>query len=148
MESSTGRGQREVRAVFTFKNISAVAFFLFGTTFVWMTASFAGKTPVPSGALWTVVNVLALLAVAAFTVTAWGVFKQTSWWEMTAVASAALGLIVVVPYVAAINDEGQLSDGGVALNIVLHLVCSLIVLAVAVVPVIHDWFAHRWALSA
>lgn len=134
--------------MWTFKNVSAVAFLLFGTTFVWMTASFVGKTPAPTGALWTVVNIFALAAVAAFTVTAWGVYKQTSWWEVTAVVSAIVGLIALVPYVAAINGEGQLSDGGVAMNIVFHLMCSLIVLAVAIVPVVHDWFTHRWALNA
>jgi hypothetical protein len=134
--------------VFTFKNISAVAFFLFGTTFLWMTASFVAKSPPPSGALWTSVNVLAFAAMAAFTVTAWGVYKQTSWWETTAIASALVGLVAVVPYAAAINGVGQLSDPGVVLNIIIHVACSLIVLAVAVVPVIHDWFAHRWTLTA
>jgi hypothetical protein len=134
--------------VFTFKNVSAVAFLLFGTTFLWMTASFVGKTPPPTGTLWTAVNVLSLLAVVAFAIAAWGVYKQTSWWEAAALASAVVGLIAVVPFVIAINGEGQLSDQGVALNIIIHVVCSLIVLAVVLVPAVHDWFTHRWALAA
>jgi hypothetical protein len=100
------------------------------------------------GALWTVVNVLAFAAIAAFAVTAWGVYKQAAWWEVAAIVSAVIGLFAVVPFVAAINGEGQLSDQGVVLNIMIHLLCSLIVLAVAVVPAVHDWFAHRWALTA
>ena len=129
----------------TFKTVSAAAFFLFGTTFLWMTASFVGRTPPPTGPRWTVVNVLALAAIAGFSVAAWGVFKQTSWWEPVAVVSAAVGLIAVLPYVVAINGEGQLSDQGVVMNIGIHAIGSLVVLAVALVPSIHDWFAHRWA---
>jgi hypothetical protein len=145
MEDFTGERLNEI---FTFKNVSAIAFFLFGTTFVWMTASFVGKTPAPSGTLWSAVNILAFTAVVAFTVTAWGVYKQTPWWETAAVVSAALGLITVVPYVIAINGEGELSDQGVVVNIGLHVICSLVVVAVAVVPVVHDWFTHRWGVAA
>jgi hypothetical protein len=134
--------------MFTFRNVSAVAFFLFGSTFVWMTASFVGKTPVPSGTLWSVVNILALAAVVGFTLTAWGVYKQTSWWETAAIVSAVIGLIAIVPYVMAINGEGELSDQGVVLNIGLHIICSLIVIVVAVVPVVHDWFVHRWDVAS
>jgi hypothetical protein len=31
--------------MWTFKNLFALCLFLFGTTFLWMTAAFAGKTP-------------------------------------------------------------------------------------------------------
>jgi hypothetical protein len=31
------------------------------------------------------------------------------------------------------------------MNIGIHAIGSLVVLAVALVPSIHDWFAHRWA---
>jgi hypothetical protein len=134
--------------MFTFKNISAIAFFLFGTTFVWMTSSFIGESPTPTGILWSVVNTLALAAVVAFTVTAWGVYKQTPWWETAAIVSAVVGLVAVVPYVIAINGQGELGDQGVVVNIGLHVICSLIVVAVAVVPVVHDWFTTRWDVAA
>lgn len=129
----------------TFRNVSAVAFFLFGTTFLWMTASFIGNSKVPRGTVWTVINVLALAAILGFTVAAWGVYKQTSWWEAAAVISAVVGLIAVVPYIVGINGEGQLSDQGVVMNIGIHTVGSLIVLAVAIVPVVHNWFVERWS---
>ena len=109
-----------------------------------MTGSFVGRTPAPTGTLWSVVNILALATVVGFAITAWGVYKQTSWWETAAIASAVVGLIAVVPYVMAISGEGELSDAGVVLNIGLHIICSLIVIAVAVVPVVRDWFAQRW----
>jgi hypothetical protein len=83
----------------TFKNVMAIGLFLFGTTFMWMTASFAGRTPPPDGAVWTVENILALVAVIGFAAAGWGEFKELSWWESVAVASAVVGLIAVVPYV-------------------------------------------------
>ena len=131
--------------MFSFRNVSAVAFLLFGTTFLWMTASFAGRQPPPKGTLWTMVNLLTVAAIASFTVAAWAVWKQTTWWEVVAVASAVVGLVSVVPYVIAIDGEGQLSDQGVALNIGIHAFGSLAVLAVALVPGIHHWFTQRWA---
>jgi hypothetical protein len=110
-----------------------------------MTASFVGRTPPPKGTLWTVVNLITVLAIGAFTVAAWAVFKQTTWWEAVAIVSAIVGLAAVVPFVVAIQGEGELGDQGVVMNIGVHALGSLVVLAVAVVPVVHDWFADRWA---
>jgi hypothetical protein len=44
--------------MWTFKNVFALGLFLFGTTFLWMTASMAGKAPPPTGTAWTLANVL------------------------------------------------------------------------------------------
>jgi hypothetical protein len=71
--------------MWTFRNLVALGLFLFGTTFLWMTAAMAGKTPPPSGTAWTLANVLAYIAVIGFAIAAWGVFKQYSWWETAAV---------------------------------------------------------------
>jgi hypothetical protein len=131
--------------VLSFRNVSAAAFFLFGTTFVWMTASFVGQTPPPKGILWTVVDLIALLAVAMFSAAAWGVFHQTSWWESVAVVSAIVGLLAIVPLTIAIQAEGELGDQGVVMNIMIHATGSLVVLATALLPAVHDRFAHRWA---
>jgi hypothetical protein len=70
--------------MWTLKNILALGLFLFGTTFLWMTASFAGRAPPPTGTAWTFVNGLALAAVAGFTVAGWAVFKTYSWWPTVA----------------------------------------------------------------
>jgi hypothetical protein len=131
--------------MFNFRNVSAGAFLLFGTTFLWMTASFVGRTPPPRGTLWTVVNAVALFAIVAFGAAAWGVYKQASWWEPVAVVSAVVGLVAILPFMLAIEDEGQLADQGVVINIAFHVVGSTVVLAVALVPVLHDWFIRRWA---
>ena len=67
--------------MWSFKNILALGLFLFGTTFLWMTASFAGRVPPPTGTAWALVNGLALAAVAGFTVAGWAVFKTYSWYS-------------------------------------------------------------------
>jgi hypothetical protein len=100
--------------MFTFKNVMAIGLFLFGTTFMWMTASFAGRTPPPDGAVWTVENILALVAVIGFAAAGWGVFKELSWWEP-----------------------------GVQINLAMHVVGSAVVLALVLVPAVHEWFTAR-----
>ncbi len=75
--------------MWTFKNLVALGVFLFGTTFLWMTPAFAGKTPPPKGTAWTLANVLALAAVV-----------QINLW-MHIVGSAVVVAIVLVP---AAND--------------------------------------------
>jgi hypothetical protein len=123
--------------MFTFKNVMAIGLFLFGTTFMWMTASFAGRTPPPDGAVWTVENILALVAVIGFAAAGWGVFKELSWWE-------PVGLIAVVPYVVGlIQIDVDFADPGVQINLAMHVVGSAVVLALVLVPAVHEWFTAR-----
>jgi hypothetical protein len=83
----------------TFRNVFALALFLFGTTFLWLTATFLGdKQAAAKGAVWTAVQVGALLVIVGFAAGAWGVFKQESWWESVVIVSAIVGLIVLIPY--------------------------------------------------
>jgi len=130
--------------MWTFKNLLAIGVFLFGSTFLWMTPAFAGKTPPPTGAAWTVVNVLALVAVAAFTVTAWAVFKEYSWWWTAAIVSAAVGLLAVIPFVFALRQiDMPLADMGVQINLWMHVLGSALVLSALTVPSIHDSVVSR-----
>ena len=130
--------------MFTFKNLVAVSLFLFGTTFLWMTASFAGRTPPPSGAAWSIENVLAVLAVVGFSAAGWGVFKDQSWWETAAAASAIVGAIAVVPYVIGLTQvDVGISDPGVQINLAMHLIGNAAVIAMVFVPVVHHWFLGR-----
>jgi MFS superfamily sulfate permease-like transporter len=130
--------------MWTFKNLVALGLFLFGTTFLWMTPAFAGKTPPPTGTAWTLANVLALVAVAGFTVAAWAVFKQSSWWQTAALLSGMVGLVAVVPFVV---GQGQLDvglgDPGVQINLWLHLLGSAAVIAIVLLPAAHDWVTQR-----
>ncbi len=131
--------------MFTFKNVFAVGLFLFGTTFVWMTAAFSGRTPTPDGAAWSVENVLALVAVIGFSVAAWGVYKGLDWWQAWAAVSAVVGLAAVVPYVVALHGSGiAMADPGIEINLLLHTLGSAIVLSIVWLPAAHDWVVHRF----
>lgn len=130
--------------MWTFKNILALGLFLFGTTFLWMTASFAGRVPPPTGTAWTLVNALALAAVAGFTVAGWAVFKTYSWWPTVALLSAVVGLVAVVPFVVGLRQiRVALTDPGVQINLWLHLLGSAVVVAMTLVPVAREWVVHR-----
>jgi hypothetical protein len=85
--------------MWTLKNLVALGSFLFGSTFLWMTPAFAGQTSPPTATAWTLVIVLALVAVAGFTVAAWAVFKQHAVWPPITLASAIVGLVAVIPFV-------------------------------------------------
>jgi len=130
--------------MWTFRTLVAIGLFLFGTTFLWMTAFMAGKTTPPSGTAWTITNVVAYVAIAAFAIAAWGVFKQYSWWEMAAVASGVIGLVAVIPFVV---GQSQLDIGfgdmGVQINLWFHILGSAAVVAIVLVPVAHDWVTRR-----
>jgi len=108
--------------MWTFRNLVALGLFLFGTTFLWMTAAMAGKTPPPSGTAWTLANVLAYIAVIGFAIVAWGVFKQYSWWETAAVVSGVVGLVAVVPFIVAQSQlDVGFADLGVQISLWMHI---------------------------
>jgi len=130
--------------MWTFKNLAAVGLLLFGSTFLWMTPAFAGRTRPPTGTAWTLVNLLALVAVAGFTVAAWAVFKQYSWWGPVTLASAVIGLVAVIPFVVGLWQTGVgFADPGVQINLWLHLVGSAAAVAVVLLPGLHSWVVHR-----
>jgi hypothetical protein len=130
--------------MFTFKNLAALGLFLFGSTFLWMTASFAGRVPPPSGFAWSLDNVLAFVAVVGFGAAAWGVLKDQSWWEVTAVASAIVGLVAVVPYLVGLAQiDVGLADPGVQINLAMHVLGSATVIAIVSVPTLHQWLSSR-----
>ncbi len=58
--------------MFTFRNVFALALFLFGTTFLWLTAAFLGDKRDAKGVVWTVVQVGAMLVIIGFAAGAWG----------------------------------------------------------------------------
>jgi hypothetical protein len=128
--------------MWTSKNVVAVGLFVFGSTYLWMTPAFAGRTPPPTGMAWTLVNILALVAVAGFTVAAWTVFKQYPWWGSVTLVSAVIGLVAVIPFAVGQIDIG-FADLGVQINLWMHLVGSAAAVAVVLQPGIHGWVVHR-----
>jgi peptidoglycan/LPS O-acetylase OafA/YrhL len=122
----------------------ALGLFLFGTTFLWMTAAMAGTTPPPTGTAWRLTNVLAFAAVIGFAIAAWAVFKQYSWWDTAALVSGVVGLVAVVSFIV---GQSQLDVGfgdlGVQINLWMHILGSAAVIAIVLLPAGHDWVARR-----
>jgi hypothetical protein len=129
--------------MFSFKNWVAIGLFLFGTTFLWMTRDFLANPREGTGVLWSVIQALAFASIIGFTVAAWAVFKEESWWEPVAIASAVAGSAAFVPYVIGVRQVGDTGDAGVQLNIAIHAVGIVAVLALVFVPVVHDWISKR-----
>jgi hypothetical protein len=127
----------------SFKNWIALGLFLFGSTFLWMTRDFLANPREGSGVLWSIIQVLTLVAIVGFAVAAWGVFKGASWWEPVAVTSAIVGLAALVPYVIGVRQVGDAGDAGVQMNIAIHAVGIAAVFVLVLVPVVHDWVARR-----
>jgi hypothetical protein len=135
------RRRKGGRKMLTFRNIFGVVLFLFGTTFLWLTAAFLGdKHDAATGAIWTVVQVGALLVIVGFAATAWGVFKEASWWQPIAMMSAIVGLLVLIPYWIGASSLGV---ANLWTNLALHALGSAVVLAVLLVPLAHEWLLGR-----
>jgi hypothetical protein len=129
--------------MFSFKNSVALGLFLFGSTFLWMTRDFLANPREGSGALWSVVQVLVLATVVGFTGAAWGLFKEASWWEPVAIASAVVGLAALMPYVIGVVQVGDAGDPGVQMNIAIHAVGIVAVFVVVRVPMVHGWISEK-----
>jgi hypothetical protein len=128
--------------MFTFRNMLAIAVFLFATTFLWMMPLFIG--PKATGALWNVAQVLGFLAIIGFTATAWGIFTAAGWWEPVAIVSGVIGVAATIPYAIA---APSLPTGGdplsLGINIAMHALGSAAVVAALLVAPIEHWIAGR-----
>jgi hypothetical protein len=122
--------------MFTIRNTGGVALFLFGTTFLWLTPSFASRGVSTTGAMWAVTAVLALATLAGFTVATWGLFRKASWWEGAAVTSAVLGVIVLVPYWLAARHAGETAP---EFNVFIHAAGDAGVFILLLVPRLEHW---------
>jgi hypothetical protein len=111
------------------RNITAVTLLVYGSTFLWMTASFAGTSRPPGGAAWVMASAGALVSLALFTLAAWGVFRSKWWWEQTASAAAIAGLATLVPYWIAASSTPE-----PGLNKPIHIAGSAAVLLVLLIP--------------
>jgi hypothetical protein len=128
--------------MFSFKNVVAIAVFLFGSTFLWMMPLFIG--PKASGALWNVGQVLGFLAIVGFTAVAWGIFTGASWWEPVAIASGLVGIAATVPYAIAAPSSVAAGDPlSLGINVGMHVLGSAAVIAVLTVQPAEHWVVGR-----
>jgi hypothetical protein len=129
--ASDRTGERGRRRRWTRRNVAAATLLVYASTFLWMTAAFAGTKKPPGGATWTLASIGALASLVLFTLAAWGVFKSSSWWERAASAGAIVGLAALVPYGLAASTTGVPGPG---LNSTIHIIGSAAVLLVLLVP--------------
>lgn len=122
--------------MFTTRNMGGIALFLFGTTFLWLTPAFAAPGISTDGFLWSVTQVLALATVVGFTVATWGLFRKASWWKGAALTSAALGVVVLVPYWLAASRSGVAAPG---FDVLVHALGDLGVFVLLLVPGLERW---------
>jgi hypothetical protein len=122
--------------MFTIRNVGGVALFLLGTTFLWLTPSFASRGVSTNGLAWSITQVLALVTLALCTAATWGLFKKAGWWEPVAVVAAAIGFVVLIPYWLAANHAGETNP---EFNVVIHALGNLGVLVLLLVPSLEHW---------
>lgn len=122
--------------MFTIRNLGGVALFLFGTTYLWLTPSFASPGVPTTGIAWSTTQVLALVTLALFTTATWGLFKKARWWEPLAIAAAAGGFLVLIPYWIAASQSGEANPVFTVLILALGNVGVLILL---LVPSLEHW---------
>jgi peptidoglycan/LPS O-acetylase OafA/YrhL len=129
--SSSRPEVRGWRRRWTRRNVAAATLLVYASTFLWMTAAFAGTKKPPGGAAWTLANVGALASLALFALAAWGVFRSRPWWERAASAGAIVGLAALVPYGIAASTTGVSGPG---LNSAIHIGGSAAVLLAVLAP--------------
>jgi hypothetical protein len=128
--------------MFTVRTLGGIAFFLAGTTWLWLTPAFASREVSTSGVAWAVTGVLSLLTLAAFCVGTWGLFARSTWWEPVALAAAALGLLALVPYWIASARAGEPAVT-TTWNVFVHVVMVAGVFTLLLVPTLARWVDHH-----
>ena len=89
-------------------------------------------------------HALRFAAVFGLTNAAWAVFKQYAWWDTAALVSGVVGLVAVAPFVVGQSQlDVGLGDLGVQINLWLHILGSVAVTAIVLVPAAHDWVTRR-----
>jgi hypothetical protein len=131
--------------MFTIRNLGGIALLLFGSTFIWLTPEFVTEGLPRTGALWSVVRLLALVTTVGFTIATWGLFQKAGWWELAALASASLGLVALAPYWVAAHQAGEQPA---AFNVLIHALGIAGVYLLLLVPKFERWVdAHVMAGS-
>jgi hypothetical protein len=122
--------------MFTIRNVGGAALFLFGTTFLWLTPSFASPGVSTSGVAWSISQVLALVTLALFTAATWGLFKKAGWWKLVALVAVGVGFVVLVTYWIAASHAGEVNPAFTVLILALGNVGVLVLL---LVPSLEHW---------
>jgi hypothetical protein len=132
---------RPDKALVSWRNLGALALFLYGTTFLWLTEAFAGTDTPTAGTAWTVTQLLVLATIGGFSVAAWGIYKATPWWERLAVRSAVFGFAPLIPYWIA--AQAAVDAGTAAQVVVIHAIGNALVLLLLLAPSPRNWIQDQ-----
>jgi hypothetical protein len=137
----TQRPARPGKALVSWRNLGALALFLYGTTFLWLTAAFAGTGTPASGTAWTFTQLLVLATIGGFSVAGWGIYNASWWWERLAISSAILGFAPLIPYWLAARPA--VGAGTVAQGVILHAIGNALVLVLLLAPPTKHWIQNQ-----
>ncbi|BCW79737.1 MULTISPECIES: calcium uniporter family protein [Micrococcaceae] len=124
--------------MFTLRTLGGIALLMAGSSWLWLTPTFATRGVNTSGIWWGITMVLSLLTVLGFLVATWGLFARWSWWEYAALGSAALGLVALIPFWVAATGGGE-TVGTAAWNVFVHVLMVAGVAVLLLVPPLERW---------
>jgi hypothetical protein len=126
--------------VVTFRNAIAIALFLFGASYLWLTPAFLNRAGY-QGTIFDPKGLLAMIAIVGFAAAAWGLFRDQDWWVPVAAASGLVGLISVIPYwIWALPAAGANSFEMIQ-NAIIHAAGGAVVALVLLVPPTERWLS-------
>ncbi len=122
----------------TFRNGLAVALFLFGASYLWLTPAFLNRAGY-QGTIFDPKGLLAVIAIVGFAAGAWGLFRDQGWWVPVAATSGLVGLASVIPYwIWALPTAGGNSSQMIE-NAIVHAAGGAVVVVFLLVPVTERW---------
>jgi hypothetical protein len=122
----------------TVRNALAVALFLFGASYLWLTPAFLNRAGF-QGTIFDPKGLLALIAIVGFTAAACALFKDQGWWVPVAIASGLIGLASVIPYWIWVLPTGGGNTSEMIENAILHAAGGAVVAIVLLVPATERW---------
>jgi hypothetical protein len=128
--------------MFTLRTLGGIALLMAGSSWLWLTPTFATRGVDTSGVLWSITMVLSLLTILGFCVATWGLFARWGWWEYAALVSAGLGLVTLLPYWFAAVGSGE-TGGTATWNAFVHVLMVGLMAALLVVPQLERWVDHQ-----
>jgi hypothetical protein len=122
----------------TFRNALAVALFLFGASYLWLTPAFLNRAGF-QGTIFDPKGLLAVIAIIGFAAAAWSLFKNESWWVPVAATSGLVGLASVIPYWIWTLPTAGANSSQMIENAVIHAAGGAVVALVLLVPATQRW---------
>jgi hypothetical protein len=129
------------RALLTWRNTGAVALFLYGTTFLWLTPAFVGNGKTTEGTAWTVTQILVVPTILGVLRCGLGDLQGDLVVGAAAMGSAIFGFAPLIPYWIAAHSV--VGTGTSAQAVGFHAAGNAIVLILLLAPRPRRWIEHQ-----